>query len=101
MQQPWGPWEWPLAVPQRETFHQADMLMQGLRTLSPRPVQKLLTNCGSVKAKRLFLWFANATITGGSSTSIAAYRFGNEETDAAARRLRGAVQRSVATSPLS
>jgi hypothetical protein len=71
-QQPWGQWEWPLTmsaperailellaeVPQRETFHQADMLMQGLRTLSPKRLQGLLRDCRSVKVKRLFLWFA-------------------------------------------
>jgi hypothetical protein len=68
----WGQWEWPLVmssperailellneVPQRETFHQADMLMEGLRTLSPKRLQKLLIECRSVKVKRLFLWFA-------------------------------------------
>ena len=45
-------------VPQRETFHQADMLMEGLRNLSPRRLQKLLADCRSIKVKRLFLWFA-------------------------------------------
>jgi hypothetical protein len=45
-------------VPQRETFHQADMLMDGLRNLSPRRLQTLLVECRSVKVKRLFLWFA-------------------------------------------
>ena len=44
-------------VPQRETFHQADVLMEGLRNLSPRRLQALLTACRSVKVKRLFLWF--------------------------------------------
>jgi len=48
IRQPWGQWEWPLTmssperailelldeVPQRETFHQADVLMEGLRNLS-------------------------------------------------------------------
>jgi len=72
VQQPWGQWDWPLTlsaperailelldeVPQRETFHQADMLMEGLRTLSPKRLQKLLVECRSVKVKRLFLWFA-------------------------------------------
>jgi hypothetical protein len=29
-----------------------------LRTLSPKRLQKLLTDCRSVKVKRLFLWFA-------------------------------------------
>jgi hypothetical protein len=72
VQQPWGQWDWPLTlssperailelldeVPQRETFHQADMLMEGLRTLSPKRLQKLLVDCRSVKVKRLFLCFA-------------------------------------------
>jgi hypothetical protein len=70
--QPWGQWEWPLTlssperaifelldeVPQRETFHQADTLMEGLRNLSPRRLHILLLACRSVKVKRLFLWFA-------------------------------------------
>lgn len=68
----WGQWNWPLTlstperailelldeVPKKETFHQADMIMEGLRTLSPRRVQVLLEDCRSVKVKRLFLWFA-------------------------------------------
>ena len=72
IRQPWGQWEWPLTVsaperailelldevPRKETFHQADMLMEGLRTLSPKRLQKLLVECRSVKVKRLFLWFA-------------------------------------------
>lgn len=45
-------------VPQHETFHQADMLMEGLRTLSPRRLRTLLVRCRNVKVKRLFLWFA-------------------------------------------
>src|SRR5438876_574400 len=70
--QPWGQWEWPLTmssperailelmdeVPQRETFHQADVLMEGLRNLSPRRLHTLLVACRNVKVKRLFLWFA-------------------------------------------
>jgi hypothetical protein len=72
IRQPWGHWEWPLTmssperailelldeVPERETFHQADVLMEGLRNLSPRRLQTLLVACRSVKVKRLFLWFA-------------------------------------------
>jgi hypothetical protein len=45
-------------VPQRETFHQADMLMEGLRNLSPQRLHKLLVDCRSIKVKRLFFWFA-------------------------------------------
>jgi hypothetical protein len=71
--QPWGQWEWPLVLstperailelldelPNRESFHQADMLMQGLSNLSPRRLQKLLAECRSVKVKRLFFYFAD------------------------------------------
>ncbi len=71
-QQTWGHWKWPLTVstperailelldevPKRETFHQADVLMEGLRSLGPRRLQMLLVDCRSVKVKRLFFWFA-------------------------------------------
>lgn len=70
--QSWGQWQWPLVmskperavlelideVPEHESFHQADVLIEGLRTLSPRRMQTLLEECNSVKVKRLFLWFA-------------------------------------------
>ena len=46
-------------VPQKETFHQADMLMDGLVGLSPQRMTLLLQECRSVKVKRLFLWFAD------------------------------------------
>lgn len=72
IRQPWGQWDWPLTVsspelailelldeiPQRETFHQADVLMEGLRNLRPGRLHTLLVACSSVKVKRLFLWFA-------------------------------------------
>jgi hypothetical protein len=71
--QPWGPWDWHLtlstperailelldALPGRESFAQADALMEGLSTLSPRRLQKLLVDCQSVKVKRLFFFFAD------------------------------------------
>jgi hypothetical protein len=71
--QTWGQWDWPLALstperailelldelPQRESFHQVDMLMQSLSNLSPRRLQKLLADCRSVKVKRLFFFFAD------------------------------------------
>lgn len=67
-----GKWKYPLTistperailelldeVPKRETFHQADVLMDGLRNLSPKRLQALLRDCRSVKVKRLFFWFA-------------------------------------------
>ncbi|MGE0674951.1 MAG: type IV toxin-antitoxin system AbiEi family antitoxin domain-containing protein [Methylibium sp.] len=71
--QPWGPWRWPLVLssperavlelldelPDHESFHQADMLMEGLSTLSPTRLQSLLADCRSVKVKRLFFFFAD------------------------------------------
>ncbi|MFU2207929.1 type IV toxin-antitoxin system AbiEi family antitoxin domain-containing protein [Solidesulfovibrio sp. C21] len=69
----WGQWDWPLTIsaperailelfdelPDHESFHQADMLMEGLSDLAPRRLQALLTRCRSVKVKRLFFFFAD------------------------------------------
>lgn len=71
--QPWGQWNWPLTLsaperavlelldelPAHESFHQVDKLMEGLTSLSPRKLQKLLADCRSVKVKRLFFFFAD------------------------------------------
>ncbi|MGH9326017.1 MAG: type IV toxin-antitoxin system AbiEi family antitoxin domain-containing protein [Terriglobia bacterium] len=71
--QAWGQWEWPLILsgperailevldelPHRETFHQVDKLFEGLSNLNPRRLQKLLTDCRSVKVKRLFFFFSD------------------------------------------
>lgn len=46
-------------LPARESFHQVDMLMEGLANLSPRRLQPLLEKCRSVKVKRLFFFFAD------------------------------------------
>ena len=65
----WVQWDWPrtLSTPERailelldelldwESFHHADIIMEGLSPLSPRRMQKLLVACDSVKVKRLFL----------------------------------------------
>lgn len=70
---PLGHWRWPLTLstleraylelldelPDRESFHQADVLMEGLSDLSPRRLQKLLEACRSIKVKRLFFFFAD------------------------------------------
>lgn len=70
---PWGQWNWPMTcstperallelldeLPKHETFHQVDMLMEGLSSLSPRRLQRVLTACSSVKVKRLFFIFAD------------------------------------------
>ena len=69
----WGQWDWPLTLsqperaylemldelPRHESFHQADMIMQGAANFSPRRLQKLLGDCASVKVKRLFFFFAD------------------------------------------
>lgn len=46
-------------LPNRESFHQVDMLVEGMVNLSPRRMQKLLTTCQSVKVKRLFFYIAD------------------------------------------
>lgn len=70
---PWGQWDWPLwlsrperaclevldAVPKSESFEVADKLMESAANFSPRRLQELLEACGSVKAKRLFFFFAD------------------------------------------
>jgi hypothetical protein len=45
-------------LPTNESFHQADVLMEGLTNLRPKYLETLLLNCRSIKTKRLFLWFA-------------------------------------------
>lgn len=44
--------------PKEFSLHEAFELMEGLSTLRPNHVQKLLEECRSVKVKRLFLYFA-------------------------------------------
>lgn len=69
---PWGHWSWPLIIssperaylelldelPQSESFHMADVIMEGLSNLSPRRMQSLLEAATSIKVKRLFFLFA-------------------------------------------
>jgi hypothetical protein len=71
--QPWGQAGWVLVLssperalleilnelPDRESFHQVDKLVEGLSNLSPRRLEKLLMDCKSVKLKRLFFFFAD------------------------------------------
>ena len=70
---PWGQWDWPLVLstperailelldelPDHESFEQADKLMGSLANLSPRRLQALLSQCRSIKVKRLFFFFAD------------------------------------------
>jgi hypothetical protein len=46
-------------LPDHESFHQVDMLVEGLVNLSPSRLQILLQQCRSVKVKRLFFVFAD------------------------------------------
>jgi hypothetical protein len=69
----WGHWLWPLIIssperaylelldelPQSESFHMADVIMEGLSNLSPRRMQFLLEAATSIKVKRLFFLFAD------------------------------------------
>ncbi|ACO31921.1 conserved domain protein [Acidobacterium capsulatum ATCC 51196] len=71
--EPVSPWEWTLTtsaperailemldeLPRRESFHQVDVVMEGLANLRPQLLGKLLQECKSVKVKRLFLWYAD------------------------------------------
>lgn len=71
-QHKWGASEWSILIstperailelldelPTHESFHQADMLMEGLSNLRPKCLKKLLADCRSIKTKRLFLWFS-------------------------------------------
>lgn len=70
---PWGQWKWPLVIssperailelmdelPRNESFHQIDMVMEGLVNLRPRRLQVLLEDARSIKVKRLFFFFAD------------------------------------------
>jgi hypothetical protein len=69
----WGPSDWPLTLssperaylemldelPQHESFEVADRMMEGLTTLRPGRLQRVLADCRSVKVKRLFFYFAD------------------------------------------
>ena len=45
-------------VPDEVSFEYADQLIQGLTTLSPHKMEKLLKRTHNIKARRLFYWFA-------------------------------------------
>lgn len=47
-------------VPHKQSFDEAQLLMEGLTTLRPDLVQTLLERCHSIKTKRLFLYLADA-----------------------------------------
>ena len=67
------PWDWRLrmSVPERavmeamdelpgqETFHNLDMVFEGLTTLRPKTLTALLQSCRKIKVRRLFFVFAD------------------------------------------
>lgn len=67
------PWEWPVKassaeravlealdeLPRFESFHNIDMIFQGLTSLRPGRLQTLLEACASIKVKRLFFVYAD------------------------------------------
>ncbi|WP_312887682.1 type IV toxin-antitoxin system AbiEi family antitoxin domain-containing protein [Rhizobium laguerreae] len=67
---PWG-WALGMSTPERailealdelpahESFHNLDMIFEGLATLSPRRLTALLQSCRKIKVRRLFFIFAD------------------------------------------
>jgi hypothetical protein len=67
------PWNWSLRMsaperailealdelPMHESFHNVDMVFEGLTTLRPKLVSALLTSCKKIKVRRLFFIFAD------------------------------------------
>ncbi|MEZ5999429.1 type IV toxin-antitoxin system AbiEi family antitoxin domain-containing protein [Hyphomonas sp.] len=45
-------------LPDRDSFHQVDLVFEGLSSLRPRKMQALLERCRSIKTKRLFFFYA-------------------------------------------
>lgn len=46
-------------VPSQISFEHAFELLQGMNTMSPKSLQKLLEICNNIKVRRLFFWFAD------------------------------------------
>ena len=69
---PWGVRDWPLVLstperamleiieelPDRGSFDLVDKFIEGVVTIDTGHMNTLLRRCGSIKVKRLFLWFA-------------------------------------------
>ncbi|EJC74981.1 Protein of unknwon function (DUF2893) [Rhizobium leguminosarum bv. trifolii WSM2012] len=68
-----SPWRWPIKMssaerailelldelPKNESFHNIDMVFEGMVNLRPKMLTTLLTQCSSVKVKRLFFIYAD------------------------------------------
>ena len=46
-------------LPENESFHNLDMIFEGLTTLRPRLMRQLLKSCRKIKTKRLFFVFSD------------------------------------------
>ncbi len=71
--EPWSEWEWPIVMsrperailelldelPKHESFHNVNLVMEGLVNISPTRMQSLLELTKSIKVKRLFFFFAD------------------------------------------
>jgi hypothetical protein len=67
------PWNWPIRMsaperavlealdelPDHESFHNLDMVFEGLTTLRPKLLASLLNDCRKIKVRRLFFVFAD------------------------------------------
>jgi hypothetical protein len=68
-----SPWRWPIKMssaeraileildelPKNESFHNIDMVFEGMVNLRPKMLTTLLIQCRSVKVKRLFFVYAD------------------------------------------
>lgn len=45
-------------IPVKQSFEEADLIMENLVSLRPRVIQSLLESCSSIKVKRIFLYLA-------------------------------------------
>ena len=57
-------------LPAHESFHNLDMIFEGLVTLSPRRMAAVLESCRKIKVKRLFFVFADRHKLPGGNASI-------------------------------
>ena len=46
-------------VPENISFEYADQIIQGMTSLSPKVLQRLINECTNVKVNRLFFWFSS------------------------------------------
>jgi hypothetical protein len=67
-------------VPNEQGFDEAQKIVEGLFTLRPAIVQKLLENCNSIKVKRLFMYMAEKnSLPWIQELNLSKINFGNGE----------------------